>query len=31
MKWLLDRDHITKTDDGYKTKAKAKRTTKKTK
>ena len=28
MKWLLDREHITKTDDGYKTKPKR---TKKTK
>ena len=28
MKWLLDREHIAKTDDGYKTKPKAAKKTK---
>lgn len=27
MKWLLDRDHVAKTDNGYKAKTKAKRKT----
>ena len=31
MRWLMERDHIEEKGDGYKTKAKAKRTTKKTK
>ncbi|MEQ8791768.1 MAG: hypothetical protein RIC55_36230 [Pirellulaceae bacterium] len=30
MKWLMDREHITKTDDGYKTKATTKGRSRKT-